>query len=129
MTAVWYTLAALAGSLLYLYGRYAWAYVLCLFATQAWRFVSEFLRSDYRGDRKISAYQIMSLLTIPYGLSIPFLFPFARPGNRSYGRPGLLWNPALIVFLQLAGVGMFVHTGRSRVTGSGLSFHVRQDHI
>lgn len=129
MTAVWYTLAALAGCLFYLYGRYAWAYVLCLFATQAWRFVSEFLRSDYRGDRKISAYQIMSLLTIPYGLSIPFLFPSTGPETDLVAGLRLLWNPALIVFLQLAGVGMFVHTGRSRVTGSGLSFHVRQDHI
>jgi hypothetical protein len=29
--------------------------------TQVWRFLSEFLRADYRGSGRISAYQVMAL--------------------------------------------------------------------
>ncbi|HSO20081.1 MAG TPA: prolipoprotein diacylglyceryl transferase family protein, partial [Desulfosarcina sp.] len=50
VTAVLYSASALLGSLLYLRGRFAWAFFVCLLVTQAWRFLSEFLRSDYRGD-------------------------------------------------------------------------------
>ena len=81
------------------------------------------------GGSRISAYQIMSLLSIPYGLLVPYLLPSPVHQIDLLAGLRLLWNPALIVFLQLAGVSMFVHTGRSRVTGSGLSFHVRQGRI
>ncbi|BBO93114.1 prolipoprotein diacylglyceryl transferase family protein [Desulfosarcina ovata] len=130
LTAVLYTTSALAGSLLFLHGRYAWAFFLCLLVTQGWRFVSEFLRADYRGDRKISVYQIMSLITIPYGLMIPLLFPFVG-GRQPDLLAGLrqLWNPAMILFLQVLWIIMFVKTGLSEVTGSGLTFHVNRDRI
>ena len=77
---------------------YAWAFFLCLFVTQIWRFFSEFLRADYRGDRKISIYQIMSLATVPYGLLLPFLFPGRRSCRRSL-RQGCdqFWHPATIL--------------------------------
>jgi hypothetical protein len=84
VTAVLYSISALAGTLLYLQGAYAWAYFVCLLVTQAWRFFSEFFRSDYRDDRKITVYQIMSLSTLPYGLLMPFVFPAAGPTS---GRP------------------------------------------
>ena len=129
VTALLYSACALAGTLLYLYGMYAWAFFLCLFVTQLWRFLSEFLRSDYRGDRKISVYQIMCLTTVPYGLLIPLLFPVAgQPADVMAGLR-LLWNPAAILFLQILGIVMFLRTGRSQVTGSGVSFFVNEDQI
>jgi hypothetical protein len=102
---------------------------LCLLVTQGWRFLSEFLRSDYRGDRKISVYQIMSLLTIPYGLLIPFLFPTSGHVVDLLSGLRAIWNPAVFLFLQIAMVIMFLRTGRSQVTGSGISFHVNHDRI
>ena len=129
VTAVIYASSALAGTLLYLHGRFAPAFILCLTITQSWRFCSEFFRSDFRGHRKITAYQIMSLLTIPYGALILWFFP--SPQNVPNLKAGLdiLWNPAAILFLQLLWLAGFLATGRSHVTGSALSFHVHQDRI
>jgi len=129
VTASLYSACALAGTLLYLYGMYAWAFFLCLLVTQLWRFFSEFLRSDYRGGRRISVYQIMSLATVPYGLLIPFLFPAAGQAADVVAGLRLLWNPAAILLLQIAGIAMFLRTGRSQVTGSGVSFFVNEDQI
>ena len=129
VTAVLYSTAALIGTLLYLHGHYSWAYFLCLMVTQGWRFLSEFLRSDYRGNRKISVYQIMSLLTIPYAVLILLLFPSTGIDPDVAAGLRILWNPAVILFLQTLWVIMFLRTGRSDVTGSALSFHVHQHRI
>jgi hypothetical protein len=129
VTAVLYSATALIGTLLFLNGIFSWAFFLCLFVTQGWRFLSEFLRSDYRGDRKISVYQIMSLLTIPYGLFITVLFPTSGHVVDLLSGLRAIWNPAVFLFLQVAWVIMFLRTGRSQVTGSALSFHVHSDRI
>ena len=129
VTAVLYSISALAGMLFFLQGDYAWAYFVCLLITQGWRFISEFFRSDYRGDRKISVYQIMSLLTIPYGLLLPFVFPAAGQAPDILNGLKVLWNPAVILFLQIIGLIMFLRTGRSQVTGAGITFHVKEDQI
>ena len=129
ITAVIYTFGALSGTILFLYGHYSGAFFFCLLVTQGWRFISEFLRSDYRGNRNISVYQIMSLITIPYALVILILFPSG--GNELNILDGLhiLWNPAVLLFLQTLGIIMFLRTGKSQTTGSGLSFHVNHDRI
>ncbi|WP_419660797.1 hypothetical protein Dvar_12030 [Desulfosarcina variabilis str. Montpellier] len=129
VTVVLYTLCALMATLLYLYGAYAWAFFLCLFVTQAWRFASEFLRADYRGKRKISVYQLMSLLTIPYGLMMPVVFPSTGPIANVLAGLQSLWDPSVILFLQVLGLVMFFRTGRSQTTGAGIRFHVNQDRI
>jgi hypothetical protein len=127
VTVVLYTTSALFATLLYLYGQYTWAFFLCLLVSQGWRFLSEFLRSDYRGGRKISVYQIMSLLTIPSGLLLPFFFPSGGQGTDVLAGLCSLWDPTVILFLQGMGLGMFLRTGRSQVTGAGIRFHVHQD--
>ena len=129
VTVVLYTASALIATLLYLYGEYAWAFFLCLLVSQGWRFLSEFMRSDYRGGRRISVYQIMSLSTIPYGLLMPFLFTSSGQGADVLAGLRSLWDPTVILFLQLLWVGMFLRTGRSQVTGAGITFHVHQDRI
>ena len=129
VTAVLYSLGAMVGTLLYLSGRYAWAYFFCLLVTQGWRFLSEFLRSDFRGGRKISIYQIMSLLTIPYAGFILLVFPSSATSLDVMAGLHVLWHPATIIFLQVLFVVMFVRTGRSQVTGASLSFHVNADRV
>lgn len=129
VTVVLYTVCALIAALLYLYGVYAWAFFVCLLVTQGWRFISEFMRADYRGRRKISVYQIMSLLTIPYGLMMPILFPSTGQVGDVLAGLQSLWDPTVILFLQVMGLGMFYRTGRSETTGAGIMFHVNKDRI
>ncbi|HWR67393.1 MAG TPA: hypothetical protein VN416_00085 [Desulfomonilia bacterium] len=40
-----------------------------------------------------------------------------------------LWDPLVIILLQLIWAGIFVYTGRSTVTGSYLSFHVHEERV
>ena len=129
VTAVLYSAGALVGSLLFLYGQFAWAFAICLAITQAWRFISEFYRSDFRGDRKISAYQIMSLVTIPYGLLLPFFFKASDRAPDLMAGLRLVWSPGSILLLQVLWIIMFLRTGRSDVTGAGLRFFVHHDRV
>ena len=53
----------------------------------------------------------------------PLVLPDLGSGVRS------LWSPALILFLQAIWLVIFLHTGRSSVTGARLSFHVHHERI
>lgn len=129
VTAVLYCTGALVGTLLFLRGAFGAAFLLCLTVTQGWRFCSEFFRADYRGNRKISVYQIMSLLAIPYGAIIVWLFPAPTSGPELMTGIRLLWNPWVILFIQALGLMMFLRVGRSQVTGADLSFHVHHNRV
>lgn len=130
LTAVIDCTAGIAGVYLFLEGLYLAAFLGSLVVTQSWRVISEFLRADYRGGRKISAYQILSIVGIVYSVIIAVVFPVS-PGHTASITAGLiiLWNPAVILFLQVLWVLVFLHTGRSMVTGSTVSFHVVKDRI
>lgn len=129
ITAVLYTVVGLIGVMLFLRGHARGAYLLAVAGTQAWRFVSEFVRADYRGGGRVSAYQIMALAAIPYaaGISLLFDLPSARP-DLSMGLRQL-WSPGIILSCQLLWIGIFLFMGRSQVTGARISFHVRKDRI
>jgi hypothetical protein len=129
MTAVFYSTAALLGTYFYLNGRAKTAYLLCVMITQLWRFFSEFLRADYRGGRRISAYQIMSLLAAAAALLYFWILP-ATPVNADIIQ-GLrtLWNPLIILACQITWVVVFLYMGRSQVTAAHISLYVRSDRI
>ena len=130
LTAILYLVIGLSGVELFLSGFSATAFALVLLITQLWRIFSEFLRADFRGDNKFSAYQIMGLLAIPYALACAYFF---RSAQTTF--PDLLlglqnlWQPSILVFLQIVWLILFVYTGRSTVTGANLSFHVHRDRI
>ncbi len=131
ITAIVLTLIGLAGTWLFLSARFSAALIVTIAATQLWRFVSEMLRADARGAaRQISAYQVMALLMIVYVVGIAQFFP-APPSLPVGIASGLqaLWNPATLLFLQSLWIAIFVHTGRSKVTGATLSFFVHHDRI
>jgi len=98
--------------------------------TQGWRSFSETLRADYRGEGKISAYQIMGMIGVLYALAVAYVLAgdSAGPLDLSAGMKSL-WSPALILFLQGIWITIFLYTGRSTVTGATLSFHVNHDRI
>ncbi|OQX25442.1 MAG: prolipoprotein diacylglyceryl transferase [Desulfobacteraceae bacterium IS3] len=130
ITIILYSISGLSGVYLFLKGFYKAAYIETLAITQIWRLISEFLRADYRGHGKISAYQIMSILAVLYAIAVVFAFPnpSAYQADILNGL-GYLWNPMMIILLQGLWLAVFLHTGRSKVTGSVMMFHVIQERI
>lgn len=131
ITSVFYVGMGLVSLLLFLNSAFSLALVVAMATTQGWRIVSETLRADYRGGGTLSAYQIMAacavVFTMAFAVSVEPDPLTAVPDIRA----GLaaIWQPALILGLQALGIGVFLMTGRSRVTGSLMSFHVLQDKI
>jgi hypothetical protein len=130
MTFFFYTLAGLAATLLFLKGSFGVAFIVAITLTQGWRSLSETLRADYRGEDRISAYQIMGASGIFLALALIYLLPgdFAITPDLSAGMEAA-WHPAVVLFLQgLWGI-VFVLFGKSMVTGAEISFHLHHDRI
>ncbi len=130
LTAVFYVATGSVLSLLYLSSHFLTAFLFGTLLTQGWRLFSEFLRADYRGSSKITAYQKMSVISIFYAFGIAWLFasetipaPDILAGVRS------IWEPLMLIFLQMVWMILFVYTGRSDVTGSVVFFHVHEDRL
>jgi hypothetical protein len=89
------------------------------------RACSEWLRADYRGGSRISAYQVMAILSALYLSIFLVLLP-----SSSVITPDLsaafsqFFSAATILALQVFWVALFVYYGKSRVTDSTVSFHV-----
>jgi hypothetical protein len=130
ITAVIYTITALAGTYLYLESHFIPALMLTIILTQAWRFLSEVLRADFRGNARIvSAYQVMAILAIIYLFFVPLIFEAATARADIHTGLNSLWNPMIILLCQAHWLAVFLITGRSMVTGSTLTFFVHQDRI
>ena len=128
VTAVWFALCALVGLELFLTESFRSALLVTVIATQGWRWTSEFLRADFRGQGKFSAYQGMSLLAIGFAAA---LAACASPAavTVDLGRaPAQLWNPPAILFLETLWAVVFLYFGRSRVTAARISFSVSGEH-
>ena len=129
LTALLYTGSALAGTYLFLLGKTAVAFVLMILITQGWRVLSETQRADYRGKNRLSAYQVMGVLAVPYALLCVPVFPDLPRSMRLLSGLESFWQPGTLIFLQSLWLMLFVYTGRSTVTGAHLSFHVYRDRI
>lgn len=130
LTAVLYTVCGLLATALFLSAHHAAAFLLATTVTQGWRSFSETLRADYRGEGRISAYQIMGIIGVLYAFAMVWLLGGATsaPAQLAAGLQSI-WSPALILFLQGIWCIIFFYTGRSTVTGATLSFHVHHDRI
>ena len=132
LTALLYVGCGLVAVELFLYGYSASAFVLVLLVTQLWRVFSEFLRADFRGERKFSIYQWMGLIAIPYALAVSYYFytieKLVEIPDLAIGL-NEIWQPGALLFLQLIWIILFAYTGRSSVTGANLSFHIHRDRI
>jgi hypothetical protein len=130
ITSIVLCATGLAGIYLFLKGFFILAFVGGVTITQIWRFLSEFIRADYRGGGRISAYQVMGFAAIAYAFVIAWLFPVAAlPGHDIMIGLKSMWNPSIILFLQALWFATFFYTGRSRVTAATLSFNVLQENI
>jgi prolipoprotein diacylglyceryltransferase len=130
ITALFYTAIALVSTYLFLQNAYTMALLLSLCATQVWRIVSEVWRADYRGEGRISAYQILALVGMVYTIVILRFVP-EQPLPDTLLAAGFdaLWHPGAIVLLLAIWAVGFVYYGRSTVTGASLSLHVCHDRI
>jgi len=130
ITATLLTITALIATVLFLAGWYTIAVVSCLFVTQIWRVFSEFLRADLRGTLKFTAYQRMALAACILAAVLVLVLPspIAVPTDISLA-VNSLWNPLALLGLQALWIAAFLFTGRSEVTRSTLSFHVRHERI
>jgi len=130
ITCVLYTLGALIGSYLFLIGLFTPALIFTIALTQLWRILSETMRADFRGFGNISVYQKMGMMSVLYILGTIY-FVHAAP----YTDPeildgiGVLWNPSIILGLQLLWLVFFYTFGRSTVTTSTISFELIRKHI
>lgn len=129
ITSVIYGISALAGNWLFLEGYVRAAWMETLFVTQIWRVVSEFFRADFRGELTFSMYQIMALATIVYTSAVVWLFPQGALSMDLGMGLRAVWNPFVLVFVQIVWVIAFLHSGRSSVTDSRIFFDVVRDKI
>src|SRR5260370_31504332 len=84
LTALVYIGSALLGTLLFLKGMYAVAFLTAIGATNLARVWLELLRADYRCHGPFSAYPVRALISVVYSLSISLLsFPTIPPSPPS----------------------------------------------
>ncbi len=130
LTAIIYILTALVGNYLFLNKMFLATFIITMLVTQLWRLYSETLRADYRGEGKISAYQIMALASTLYAVGIGFFVSdIPNPSPDLVSGLNLLWQPTMIIFLQTIWVLIFFYLGRSSVTESSVSINVCHDKI
>ena len=131
ITATLYTGTGLAGTALFLNGYYRTSFLITLAVTQIWRFVSEFLRADFRGGLTISAYQIMALATLGCAGAMALVLPAdtSLPLPRLLEAVSVLWNPWMVLFVQGVWAAAFLHTGKSVVTGSSIFLYVKKNRL
>lgn len=128
ITAILLVSVGLAGVYLFLTGLYGAGFLLSTVASQSWRYVSEMLRADHRGKGRVSAYQVMAVISIAYAILLWALLPEAGLVRSDIVKGVVrLWNPAILLGLQALGLAVFLFTGKSRVTESSLTFRVKED--
>jgi len=129
ITSVVFSASGLVGLGFFLAGHWRLAGMVPALATWGWRAVSESLRADHRGESRMSAYQIMALISMVYLIVMLTVLPSDGPAPNLAAGLAQVTSAGVIVLLQVLWVGLFLYYGRSRVTASVLWFHVVPDRI
>ena len=124
VTAIIFALTGLIGLAFFLAGYWRPAGLIPALGTWGWRALSENLRADYRGEQKTSAYQVMALIAMAYASGAFLLLPGGGPLPNLAAGLVQVASASVIVPLQVLWAVLFLYYGRSRVTGSVVSFHV-----
>jgi len=124
VTSIAFAFSGLAGLALFLAQQWRWALVVPVVGTWGWRALSENLRADHRGSARISAYQVMSIIAMCYLIFAAFVMPVEGVAPDLARGLSEIISALVIVLLQALWIGLFLYYGRSRVTGSVVSFHV-----
>lgn len=130
VTSIVFIIAGTAGLYLFFHGFFSAAFITGAVFSQLWRIFSETFRADYRGGKKISVYQIMAGVVVFYSAALSMVFsgahhmlPDAEAGFR------MMWDPLIIIMLQILWLLFFIYTGKSMVTGSRITLFVHRERI
>ncbi len=125
ITSAVFAMSGIVGVALFLARQLRLAALVPIVASWGWRACSEWLRADYRGASKISMYQWMAIFSVFYLSGFVLLMPAvaAIAPDLPAGFAQVSSTPTVLA-LQLFWIALFLYYGRSRVTGSTLSFHV-----
>lgn len=129
ITALLYCVTGIAATLLFLMSHFTLAFMLTIAVTQGWRTFSEILRADYRGEGQISSYQIMAIISIILAAAVSLLFNSRVSGTESVTLGLASLTPPVLYSLIILWMAVFIHTGRSTVTGSTITFHIHKDRV
>jgi hypothetical protein len=129
LTSIVFACSGLIGLIFFLNQQWRLAMIVPAIGTWGWRAIAEGLRADHRGNSRLSAYQIMSLVATVYLTVFAWLVPIE--GSAPNLKLGLHYVASAGMFLSLEAlwVCLFLYYGRSRVTASSVSFHVVQRSI
>jgi prolipoprotein diacylglyceryltransferase len=110
---------------IFLSGHFRAAALLSLGVAFVWRFASEFLRADYRGEGRLSVYQWMALACLAY--AIPVVTLLAAGDSVPDIHRGLNIFASPLVWLALAGLGatVFFYLGISKMTTAIIELKVQ----
>jgi hypothetical protein len=130
ITSVLYVMCGLISLIAFLEGFFTFALILSLTFTQLWRLYSETLRADYRGDGKVSPYQVMTVIALLYIAIYVAIYPITQVMQPEL-MSGLvfLWSPEVILSIQAVWLISFFYTGTSTITSSQLKFELHEDRI
>lgn len=124
-------LAGIVTLTFYASGHCLAAYIGAATSAGTWRIVSELFRNDYRGGGRVSAYQVMSGLSIIYVGGVALFLgdgSVVKRVNLLNGF-GSLWNPGVLVFLLAVWIMLVLFTGVSSTTYSQVRFHLHREKL
>lgn len=125
MANILYSGTALISITLFIKGLFFISAIVAIIISQLYRFFSEFLRADYRGEGKISPYQKMALMNIV--LSTAYLFWGFTPKGISVDLQNafvhILELKMIFIFFAIFFVTL-IYTGVSSATYSILTFRI-----
>jgi len=121
-----YNLTGLICTYLFLKGHFYIALILAVSVSQIYRFVSEFLRDDYRGEGKISAYQKMTILNIVTILIYSYVFKNTEYLSLIDLQDAIhnIFEIKIIIFFLFLFILSFIYTGVSSATYSITNFRL-----
>jgi hypothetical protein len=128
ITAVICNATGIMATCLFLAAAYRLSFILAMVITQTWRCYSETLRADYRGEYRVSVYQIMAAVSILYVLGMAWFSGPYRGGELPQIMRGLraMANALPVLFVQAVWLTVFMFFGKSTVTRAEISFHVNR---
>lgn len=130
ITAIFYVLVSVIGLALFVNSCFLSAFLIPMLVAFGWRIASEFFRSDYRGEGKISTYQKMSIAAIISSFIDTLLLPhYSVPQVHIASGLDQLANPGVVILLQLIWIMCIGFLGKSKVTGSVVSFFIHSNKI
>jgi hypothetical protein len=129
VTSIVYAACGLTGLVLFLTQHWRWAMIVPMVGIWGWRALSENLRADYRGASRISVYQVMSIIALCYLIFAALVIPAEGVAPDLARGLSEVASTRVFVLLQALWIGLFLYYGRSRVTGSVVSFHVVEKSI